>query len=151
LAKFGISVNSRAGSFLDSKKIKNRVSGGVRKKMMTFGGFVRREAKQSIRVSKKKFSSPGDPPKARSASSPIRKLIFFAYDPFKKGVVIGPLIFRQAKEKLTAPRLEYGGTHRIVSKRTGKRRVVRYKPRPFMVPAFEQVTMKHRNLFKGIL
>jgi len=118
---------------------------------MKFGSYVRREARQSIRVSKKKFSSPGDPPKARSASSPIRKLIFFAYDPFRKGVVIGPLIFRQAKERLTAPRLEYGGTHRIVNRRTGARRVVRYKPRPFMVPAFEQVIRKHRHIFKDIL
>ena len=151
MPKFGLSINSRAGAFLDSKKVKTRFSRGVQRKMMMFGGFVRREAKQSIRVSKKKFSSPGDPPKARSASSPIRKLIFFASDPFKKGVVIGPLIFRQAKERLTAPRLEYGGTHRIVNRRTGRRRVVRYKPRPFMTPAFEQVIKKHRKLFKDIL
>lgn len=118
---------------------------------MLFGGFVRREAKSMIKVSKTKHSQPGDPPKARSGSSPIRKLIFFAYDPFKKGIVIGPLIFRQAKEKLTSPRLEYGGSHRITNRRTGRRRVVKYKPRPFMTPAFEQVIAKHRDLFKDIL
>lgn len=151
MPKFGLKVDMRAGSFLEKKKMEMMLSKGVRRKMMLFGGYVRREAKSMIKVSKNKFSSPGEPPRARSGKSPLKKLIFFAYDPFRKGIVIGPLIFQGAKAKLTAERLEYGGIHRIVNRRTGVRRVARYEPRPFMTPAFEQVLQKHRDLFKDLL
>lgn len=148
-ARLDIATHVR-GLQTDWKGLKRKVGAGVRRSLIRFGSFVRMDARRSLRTSVKKTSSPGDPPFVR-AKSPLKKMIFFAYEPFTDGVVIGPLEFRNAKAKMTPKRLEYGGTHRITSRRTGRRRVVKYAPRPFMRPAFEQVIEKHRDLFKDIL
>jgi len=71
-------------------------------------------------------SQPGKPPLLHRRPSPLKRLIFFAYDPVRQSVVIGPL----AHGRHPAPHdLEYGGWARI----HGRSRRVR--ARPFMRPA----------------
>jgi hypothetical protein len=96
-----------------------------------FGAFVRQRAKTSIRK-RKGTSPPGSPPYSHVGL--LRKFILFAYDPTRNSVVIGPTLIRAGSE---APRLlEYGGE--AVRRTKIKTRRLRYRPRPFMRPAFEQ-------------
>ncbi len=72
-----------------------------------------------------RVSRPGEPPLLHMRPSPLKRLIYFAYDPAREAVVIGPLRFRSAG----AEALEYGGAVRT------RRRRVRIRARPFMRPA----------------
>jgi len=89
-------------------------------------------------------SKPGAPPSSHAGH--LKRLIFFAYDPAVRSVVIGPTPFRGTAE--APPLLEEGGTalatySRPVELWTGERTFVRrgqtlrYQPRPFMGPAFQ--------------
>lgn len=75
------------------------------------GAFIRRSAKGSIRYAKSP-SKPGRPPHAHESKkggkdSPLRELIFFAYDDRTASLVVGPTPFRGPA---IAPRvLELGG------------------------------------------
>ena len=94
-----------------------------------FGAFVRTRAKTSIRK-RKGTSPPGSPP--HSHVGLLRKFILFAYDPTRKSVVIGPTLIRAESQ---APRLlEHGGE--AVRRTKTRTRRLRYRPRPFMQPAF---------------
>jgi hypothetical protein len=101
-----------------------------RKVLSRFGAFVRQRAKTSIRK-RKGTSPPGGPP--FSHVGVLRKFILFAYDSGRQSVVIGPTLIREGSQ---APRLlEHGGE---AARRTKtKTRRLRYRPRPFMGPAFE--------------
>ena len=76
------------------------------------GAYIRRSAKGSIRYAKG-ASKPGRPPHAHASkkggkNSPLRELIFFAYDDRTASLVIGPTPFRG---RAIVPRvLELGGT-----------------------------------------
>jgi len=72
-----------------------------------------------------RVSESGEPPLLHMRLSPLKRLIYFAYDPARDSVVIGPLRFGRAG----AEALEYGGAVR------GRRRRVRIRARPFMRPA----------------
>lgn len=131
------------------KPMKQRVSNGIRSSLMKFGAYVRHTARRSIRKSKKS-SPPGKPPRGHTGQ--LKKMIMFAYDPMLQGVWIGPIIFRGADNVGTARTLEYGGRQKVKPSARSPRRVsVKFAPRPFMQPAFEQVILKHRRLFKNIL
>jgi hypothetical protein len=118
------------GGFFDREKVKNAVDAGTRRVLSKFGAFVRQRAKTSIRK-RKGTSPPGSPPYSHVGL--LRKFILFAYDPQRKSVVIGPTLIRAGSE---APRLlEYGGE--AVRRTKTKTRRLRYRPRPFMRPAFE--------------
>jgi len=76
-------------------------------------------------------SKPGDPP--RVIVGLLKKLIFFNYDPKRKGVVIGPI---PAGAKTDAPRvLEEGGAIKS-SLPIFNGKIM--KPRPYMKPAFDK-------------
>lgn len=112
--------------FFDRPKVQRQVDAGARKVLSKFGAFVRTRAKSSIRK-RKAISSPGQPPSSHLGL--LRKFIFFSYDAKRKSVVIGPTRLNQKDG--TAPRLlEKGGTRRE------KGRTLKYRPRPFMGPAF---------------
>jgi hypothetical protein len=118
------------GSFFDREKVKRSVDAGTRKVLSKFGAFVRQRAKTSIRK-RKGTSPPGSPPYSHVGL--LRKFILFAYDADRQSVVIGPTLIREGSQ---APRLlEHGGEATLETKR-GRRRA-RYRPRPFMRPAFE--------------
>ena len=117
--------------FFDRKKVKRRVDVRTRKVLSKFGSFVRRSAQHSIRPSSK-TSPPGRPPYSHSGK--LRKNIYFMFDPKRRSVVIGPIIY-PGKTGRALPALERGGKTDSPSGGT-----VKIKARPFMGPAF------HANL-----
>jgi hypothetical protein len=144
-------------SFFDSELVMKKVDAAKRKALSKQGAFIRRRAKSSIKYSSGpnggKRSAPGSPPAAHRVSSftrhkksrksgkvtsrpasPLRELIYFAYDGSTDSVVIGPEVFRNAVAPGVAPRaLEKGGTTTIKSPKGPKS--VYVQPRPFMAPA----------------
>lgn len=149
-------VDQIKGLFFDKPAVTNSVDKATRKVLSKFGAFVRRRARTSMRK-KKGNSPPGSPPYVQTGL--LKQFLFFAYDPEKKSVVIGPALLNGTKQKGTLERLEYGGTvagngrvayltnqvgrdsaGRFTS--SGVTRVVLngtivYRPRPFMRPAFD--------------
>ena len=144
--------------FFDTALVKRHLDAASRAIYSRFGAFVRRAAKSSLRMGRRKKwnemradekrdwsiwnrkslkagrtkppfprmpSVPRKPPRLRmtpASQNPLRKLIFFAYDPPSQSVVIGPLGWKGHGAEL----LEYGG-------RGPKGEVAE---RPFMRPAF---------------
>jgi hypothetical protein len=74
-------------------------------------------------------SAPGEPP--HNVTGLLKRFIYFAYDPWRRSVVIGP----EAKGPRTADALEYGGAVRR-SRGPRKGEVVNVAARPYMWPAF---------------
>jgi hypothetical protein len=126
----GMTFQAAKQGFFDREKVKNAVDAGMRRVLSRFGAFVRQRAKTSIRK-KKGTSPPGSPP--HSHTGLLRKFILFAFDPQSKSVVIGPTMIREGSQ---APRLLEHGGDTILETRRGRKRA-RYRPRPFMGPAFE--------------
>lgn len=121
--------------FFDRKTVTNAVDATSRRVLSRFGAFVRQTARNSIRT-KKGASRPGQPP--HSHVGLLKKLIFFAYDPSARSVVIGPTLLTVSS---VVPKiLEFGGEVRVNNRR--KTQVFRYKPRPYMGPAFERERAK---------
>jgi hypothetical protein len=123
--------------FFDKAAVVSLLDKQTRAALSKAGAFVRQTAKHSIRK-RRKISSPGQPPSSHEGS--LRRLIWFAYDPVHRSVVIGPARFREGE----APALlEFGGevTRTSNGKRRGQR-VATYKARPFMGPALEKETPK---------
>lgn len=138
----GMTFNAAKGNFFDREKVKRSVDAGTRSVLSKFGAFVRQRAKTSIR-NRKGTSPPGSPPYSHVGL--LRKFILFAYDPQRKSVVIGPTL---TKEGSPAPRLlEHGGTATLVI--AGKARRARYRPRPFMGPAFEEEKKQLPSLWRN--
>ena len=115
--------------FFDRKKVQRRVDARTRKVLSKFGSFVRRSAQHSIRQSSG-TSQPGHPPFSHSGK--LRKKIFFIYDPKRRSVVIGPIIY-PGKTGRALPALEYGGKTDMPS---GV--IIKIEARPFMGPAFDR-------------
>ena len=97
--------------FFDRRVVVEAVGRANAKVLSKAGAFIRRSAKGSIRYSKNP-SKPGRPPHAHRSksggkSSPLRELIFFAYDNRTASLVVGPTPFRG---RAVVPRvLERGG------------------------------------------
>lgn len=160
--------------FFDQKAVTSAVDRGTRRALSKFGAIVRAIARASLRpspgyqtrtlnVDGEKVvvvgqipSRPGSPPFA-SADSPLRKFLWYSYDPARRSVVVGPvrLTRTRAQRMSVAPEaLEYGGTSvhagaRVL--RTGPRGgaytsrldfEVQVRPRPFMRPAMERARPK---------
>lgn len=130
--------------FFDRAAVERAVDNGTRRALSRFGSFVRQRARTSIRK-RKATSKPGSPPSSHEGS--LRRLILFAYDPSRKSVVIGATPFKRGE----APALlEYGGT--VTRKgRDGNLRVLHYRPRPFMAPAFKAELPKAALMFKDMI
>ena len=132
----GMSFEAAKRGFFDRAAVQKSVDKATRKVFSKFGAFVRQRARTSIRK-RKGTSPPGGPPYSHVGL--LRRFIFFAYDAQKKSVVIGPTLTREGS---TAPRLlEHGGDGTVATKKGPK--PARYRPRPFMGPAFaaEQPTL----------
>lgn len=160
-------INGSRASFFNEKLISS-ISDKMTVRMLSrCGAFVRQTAKTSIRYGKD-HAKPGRPPKAKRlnsfsrtttnkktgkttkrATSPLRELLFFAYDKEQKSVVIGPMQFKQSRTRGWKPPavLETGGT---VSERTkrGIRRL-RFRGNPYMGPALRKEQPKFAPLFAG--
>jgi len=113
--------------FFDTEAVKRQVDAITRRSLSRLGAFVRRRAQTSIRK-RKGTAPPGQPPHSHEGS--LRRLIFFAYEPAARSVVVGPVPFRKGE----APKLlEFGGE--ATRTRGGRSRRVRYRGHPFMGPA----------------
>lgn len=132
--------------FFDRKAVTSRVDKATRRVLSKFGAFVRTTARRSIRPRKRKAPSPpGQPPTSRIGL--LKRFIFFGYDPQKRSVVIGPERLNQ-KGRGEAPRLlEHGGIGTVVD-RTGQRVKGKYRPRPFMGPAFAKEQPKLPQMWR---
>jgi hypothetical protein len=127
---FGLRLKEAKAGFFDRQRVLSATSRAERKILSRFGAFVRQRSRTSIR-SRQAISQPGSPPSSHVGL--LRQFILFAYDSTRRSVVIGPAALNQKGGE--APRLlEYGGT--AVRVRWGQARLARYRPRPFMVPAF---------------
>ena len=139
---FGMSLQAMKGGFFDRERVMRSVKTATRRVFSRFGAFVQARAKTSIRK-RKGISPPGHPPYSHVGL--LRKFIFFAYDPARQSVVIGPVLLRSDSQVPSL--LEYGG---VIVRRTKKRtRRLRYRPRPYMRPAFEQEKLKLPDLWRN--
>ena len=80
--------------FFDRRAVIDRIGRAKAAVLSKAGAFIRRSAKGKIRYAKS-VSKPGNPPHAHESKkggkdSPLRELIFFAYDDRTNSVVIGP-------------------------------------------------------------
>jgi len=127
----GMTFQAAKAGFFDRQKVQAAVDRSTRKVFSKFGAFVRQRAKTSIKK-RKGTSPPGGPPYSHAGL--LKKLIFFAFDAQRQSVVIGPTLLREGS---AAPRLlEHGGEAQLETKQGPK--AARYRPRPFMGPAFEK-------------
>ncbi len=131
--------------FFDAPAVVRSVDAATRRVLSRFGAFVRSSARQSMRR-RKAASPPGSPPSVHKGQ--IKKFLWFAYDPARRSVVIGPEALPGGKA--IAPEvLEYGGTERIKTGTTKRRKTVtaRYAARPFMGPALAKERPKLPGLW----
>ena len=171
------SVANMKRLFFDQKAVRGAVDKATRWVFTRFGAKVRGRAMASIKPppagevtvrlavpghgTPVTFTAPrsaaeGQPPHGES-KSPLRRFIWFAYDPSARSVMIGParLTRTRAQRASIAPQaLEYGGqsVHTSVRfYRTGPRGgvhrlkanvKVNIRPHPFMRPAFDKTQEK---------
>ncbi len=122
--------------FFDSPAVIRAMDRATRKALSKVGAFVRRSARSSIRK-RKKVSRPGQPPSSHVGL--LRKFLFFAYEPQRQSVVIGPAKLGGVEGDDVPHILEHGGTTTITRFRRGKivRKRVKIAARPTMGPALE--------------
>jgi hypothetical protein len=114
-----------------------------------WGAYARRNAKGLIRKFKKP-AKPGHPP--HSHNGLLKKFIFFAWDPSRRSVVMGP-----AKLNGTigdAPHaLEYGGQSSVRVGRRGHKHIekVTIAKRPYIGPAAEKTNKELPDLWANSL
>jgi hypothetical protein len=132
--------------FFDSAKVQKELDKASRKALSKVGAFVRRRARSSMKRRKRGVSQPGQPPFAKKGL--LKKLLFFAYDPTTRSVVIGPASINGSPVPKTH---EFGGFLKVRKKVNGKRlsRSVRFRARPFMAPALKAELTNMAAQFKG--
>ena len=140
--------------FFDRKAVTNSTDRASRRVLSRFGAFVRTAARSSIRT-RRRISAPGQPPSSHLGL--LKKLIYFGFDPGRQSVVIGPTLLHQKNRGGAPELLEYGGTahrdsvfldykNRTVTRRSGR---VKYRPRPYMTPAFNREKVKLPALWQA--
>lgn len=139
-----VTVKLAKTSFFDSAKVLAATTRAERKVLSKFGSFVRRTARSSIRK-RRAISLPGEPPSGHLGL--VRQFLFFVYDPGPNSVIIGPaLLNRKASRGEALQLLEYGGE---TQRRTrGQVRMLHYRARPFMQPAFDREAPKLPGMWK---
>lgn len=141
-------------NFFDRAAVIRRTDAATRRNHSKFGAFLRQNARRSLKY-QEATSSAGDPPAVHKTMtrpgkvskktgkagkpqgvSPLREFLFFAQDPARKSVVVGPA---KLNAKLgDAPRaLEYGGTSEVRIPGGGTR-MVRIRARPYVRPALSE-------------
>lgn len=130
-------------SFFDTAKVQRMLDKKTRQALSKAGAFIRRDAQQSMRSSKKS-ARPGEPPKTHKKKF-LRKFLYFAYDERNKSVVIGPVLLQRTRTDKIPRLMEGGGTRVMMRDRT--LRHMRYHPHPYMRPAFDKNISKIPGLF----
>ncbi|VTR92817.1 Uncharacterized protein OS=Isosphaera pallida (strain ATCC 43644 / DSM 9630 / IS1B) GN=Isop_2430 PE=4 SV=1 [Gemmata massiliana] len=150
---FDFSFDALKNSFFDTKAVMAAAKNEYRKTASRFGAYTRTRMKSSLRYKPGK-SKPGHPPHVhRSRSkytrpkkatdgttvrrqvSPLKELIFFAFDHETQSVVIGPVKFGTAADVKVPGLLEKGGAGTFKAGRSGERKRGVWSARPFVKPA----------------
>ena len=139
----GYRLSQAKSLFFDRAKVTSAVDRATRRVLSKFGAFVRKRAKTSIRK-RKRVSAPGQPPSSHTGL--LKRHIYFLFSPERRSVVIGPTLL-ESKQTDAPYLLEHGDT--VTRKRRGKRVRMKYRPRPFMEPAFEKEQSQLPDLWKN--
>lgn len=129
--------------FFDRAKVLDAADRATQKVLSRFGAFVRARARSSIRK-RKRISDPGSPPSSHVGT--LRDSIFFAFDPARRSVVIGPVRAGDSGG-MGALALEEGGPTRLAGIHRGRSAHIR--ARPYMQPAFQAELPSVPSKFKG--
>jgi hypothetical protein len=150
---FDFALKSLKEGFFDTAQVQKEADRFARQTGSRFGAYARRRMKSSLKYSTKP-SAPGRPPHvhqtrgftkkklsksgtgARQAVSPLRELIFFAYDRDTKSTVVGPAKFG-GRGGIAPGLLEKGGAGTFKDSKTGEIKRGNWKKRPFVAPAGE--------------
>ena len=143
MSAVGFNFKNLQAGFFDSPKVMRATNQAERRVLSRFGSFVRTRARGSIRR-RKKPSQPGKPPSSHTGD--IKK-IFFSYDPREKSVITGPIEQSDKESKGVLATLEGGGMTTVTLR--GRRRKIKIKARPTMVPAFQHEQPKLPDLWKN--
>ncbi len=139
----GHSIAKIKTMFLDRAGVTRRLDKGTVKAFRTFGGRVRLTARHSIRKPPKKARKGGKrSPYDRTGR--LKKNIFFAVDPDKDSLIVGPIKLDGVATENAPELLEYGGMGR--DSRTGES--VEYPEYPYMTPAFEKELPRLDDAFR---
>jgi len=151
--------------FFDKETVLRSVDTATRKVFGRFGAFVRNAARWSMRKKPPMVamgdqwvrfggdwkpmspSAPGSPPYSRGGA--LRKYLFFALEPSRKTVVIGPTLTKSSGVSVPEV-LEYGGVSEVFDFAIRKRRKIRIAPRPYMGPAFDKGKTKLPDLWQNV-
>jgi hypothetical protein len=139
--------------FFTDKEVIRATNAATRSNFTHLGGYCRKMAINSIKK-RRGVSAPDAPPHSHVGT--LRRHIYYHYNPKTKSVVIGPARISTLRKKrpgvapvawTNAPALlEWGGktTRRQMNKRGTHfvTRPMRYRKRPFMVPAMEATKAK---------
>jgi hypothetical protein len=141
---FTIGLREAKAGFFDRPAVQIATDRATNRNLSRFGAFVRTRSRSSIRK-RKGVSEPGSPPGSHVGT--LKKFIFFSFEPTTKSVVIGPTRTSGAG---TAPELlEHGGNSRFVPPRQRRPVAARYRPRPFMTPAFVEEQKRLPDLWRN--
>ena len=131
LSRAGAFVRRRARGLLKVARGKTlaEMSDEERQRFRIRQEYARRQGLSTNRkaLKPKAASEPGEPPRVSSRQSPLRSLLFFAYDPSRDSVVVGPERLTTTNGKTGTELLEFGGRGDFG----------RVEPRPYMRPAME--------------
>ena len=119
------------GNLLNQRILQQAVERGRRTGLLRAGAYVRRQARKSIKRSRRLYSRPGEVPISHTG---MIKRILYAYDRDTNTVVVGPIPARLETLKL----LEFGGRGPFKQRLRNGRTVIRqgnFQARPFMRPA----------------
>lgn len=144
---FELSLKQLKPLFIDRRPIVSQADRFWRRAAMRVGGYMRRAARSQIRR-RKRISKPGQGP--TSWTGLLKQNIFFAYDPRRRTVVVGPVKLNRGSN---APKLlEYGGPATLEREVEGRKVKVSayYRPRPFMKPAMEKTEQKLPSLLRQV-
>lgn len=175
--------------FFDREVVARAVGRGGVKALARFGAIVRRTAQTSMRY-RKGASSPGSPPSAHKSKrlaglkklgrakhngALLRELLFFAFDPSTRTVVVGPVGFKGSRGTPIPHLHEFGGTRQAgkgevmaVKNKPGRDakgkfvsagerlvkiagKTLRYPARPYMRPALMKTVHKFAAQFAGVV
>lgn len=150
---FDLGVAQFKDSFFDSESVLREATLVERRTLSRFGAFTRQRIRSSLKYAKGK-STPGKPPHvhkgggftrekkdkagnvSRQAVSPLRELVFFAYDAAAHSTVVGPAKFG-SKGGSVPGLLERGGPGTFKDPETGQMKRGIWAPRPYVAPAAE--------------
>lgn len=132
---------------LKTKAVQDNAQKTAIKVLRKAAAYLRLTASRSIRK-RKRISKPGQPPSSHKGT--LKKNILYAWDPKTTSYVIGPVRLAGSKAPML---LEFGGrTTFIKIRKKRKTRVpAHYRPRPFMLPAWEKTAPKLDDFWRNAL